>query len=268
MVVLQWNNLEEVEAVLKERGHEIAAIITEPILCNSHCLLPLPGYLAGLRELATRYGVVLIFDEVITGFRVATGGAQALFGVTPDLATFGKAVAGGFPLSIVAGKKEIMGQIEQGRVLHAGTFNGNPISLAAARATLELLDAKRGAALEQIRKAGERLMSGIASAAKAAGVPILINGVGASFHVSFTTRQKMVNFRDTLDADVSARDQFLSAMLSAGVYLMPDGRWYVSVAHTEADVDETLESIDKVFEDHKSALYAVPSDAAVATTSS
>jgi glutamate-1-semialdehyde 2,1-aminomutase len=256
-IILPWNNLREVEATLERHHTEIAAIITEPILCNSSCLLPAPGYLQGLRDLATQYGVVLIFDEVITGFRVAHGGAQALFDVKPDLAIFAKALAGGFPLSAVAGKQEIMELVEQRRVVHAGTFNGNPIVLAAAQATLEILDASQGKAFTDIRKNGETLMRGIRKAAEAVGIPLLINGVGSAFHVSFTTQRSMANYRDTLDTDTSARDQFLLAMLSAGIYLMPDGRWYVSLAHGEKEVTQTLAAVDQVFSQHGSELTRV-----------
>jgi glutamate-1-semialdehyde 2,1-aminomutase len=255
-VILPWNDLHIVEATLKEAGQEIAAIITEPILCNSQCLMPEPGYLEGLRGLATRHGVVLIFDEVITGFRVARGGAQSLFKVKPDLATFAKAAAGGFPLSVVAGRKDIMDLIAQRKVVHAGTFNGNPISLAAAYATLQLLNANDGAALQQIRETGESLIRGITEAAEAAGIPHLINGIGPDFSLSFTRRQKMVNYRDTLDSDLSARDQFLQAMLAEGIYLMPDGRWYISLAHTAEDVTRTLVAVRKVFAEQRARLVA------------
>lgn len=248
VVVLPWNDFERVECYLEEHPNEIAAIITEPILCNSSCLLPRPGYLKGLRESATRHGAVLIFDEVITGFRVAAGGAQELFSVVPDLATFGKAVAGGFPLSVVAGRQDIMRLIEQGRVIHAGTFNGNPISLAAAEATLNVLSRRRGAALDRIRRHGEMLIDGIRQSANNAGIPLLINGLGSAFHLSFTCRSnKMQNYRDTLDCDVQVRERFIVAMLEAGVYLLPDGRWYVSAAHSESDIQRTLAAARKSF---------------------
>jgi glutamate-1-semialdehyde 2,1-aminomutase len=246
-LTLPWNDLPAVEAALQAQGQEIAALITEPILCNSHCLMPAPDYLQGLRALATKHGVVLIFDEVITGFRVSLGGAQLLYGVTPDLTTMGKAVAGGFPLSVVGGQQEIMDLVAQQKVGHAGTFNGNPIVLAAAHATLETLQADNCAALTRLRTNGERLMQGIAKSAQAAGVPILINGIGSCFHVAFSPRHAMVNYRDTLDSDLAARDEFLLALLRTGIYLMPDGRWYISAAHTEDDITHTLEMVQKVF---------------------
>lgn len=246
-IVLPWNDLPAVETALQNHGSEVAAIITEPILCNCHCLLPLRGYLEGLRSLATRYGVALIFDEVITGFRVAPGGAQSLLGVKPDLATFGKAVAGGFPLSVVAGSRKIMELIEQQKVMHAGTFNGNPVSLAAAQATMDTLASKRGAVVEQIRKTGESLIEGIQRAADKLDIPVLINGIGSCFNLAFTTRREMRNYRDTLDQNTAARDVFLEGMLERGIYLMPDGRWYVSAVHSEMDVERTLDAVENVF---------------------
>jgi glutamate-1-semialdehyde 2,1-aminomutase len=251
-IVLPWNDVPALEAVLQKQGQKVAAIITEPVLCNTNCLLPRTGYLEALRKLATQYGIVLIFDEVITGFRVAIGGAQALFGVTPDLTILGKAVAGGFPLSVVAGKEDILNLIEEQKVLHAGTFNGNPISLAAARATLEILE--EGAAIVRMRETGEKLMAGIKQAADAAEIPVLINGLGPCFHIAFTTRREMRNYRDTLESDLAARDRFLQALLFGGIYLMPDGRWYVSAVHTDEDVTCTLEVVSQAFSQHKSQL--------------
>ncbi len=266
-VVLQWNNLEQLEKELKYHDDLIAAIITEPILCNCNCLMPDRDYLHALRELATRHEVVLIFDEVITGFRVSLGGAQELFGVTPDLAIFGKAVAGGFPFSVVAGKDEIMRQIAEQKVMHAGTFNGNPVSLAAAKTTLDELAKDNGAALARVRNTGSALMNGIAEAADDAGIPLLLNGVGSVFNVAFTPRQKMRNYRDTLDCNLSARDTFIEAMLQAGIYLMPDGRWYVSAVHSEQDVQCTLDAVRRIFETHARELKT-PSASATRDTSS
>jgi len=253
-LILPWNDLPAVETALQAQGREVAALITEPILCNTHCLMPEPGYLQGLRELTKKYGVVLIFDEVITGFRVSLGGAQAKFGVTPDLTTMGKAVAGGFPLSVVGGRQEIMELVAQQKVAHAGTFNGNPIVLAAARATLETLQADDGAALQQVENSGTRLMTEIGKAARAAGIPILINGIGSCFHVAFTTRREMRNYRDTLQSDLAARDEFLLSLLHQGIYLMPDGRWYLSAAHTDNDFNQTIAIIQDVFAQNKTKL--------------
>jgi len=247
VLILPWNDSERLEAALRDHHQEIAAIITEPILCNSGCLLPVPGYLQRVRELASHYGIVLIFDEVITGFRVALGGAQSLFAVTPDLATFGKAVAAGFPLSVIAGRRDIMELIAQHRVVHAGTFNGNPISLAAAAATLEILAARDGLALKRADDLGKALIRGIREEARRVAMPILINGVGTAFSVVFTHRTQLQNYRDTLDADRAVSDRFIETMLQNGIYLLPDGRWYISAAHTKADVRRTLGAVRQTF---------------------
>jgi len=221
--------------------------------------MPCPGYLEAMRDLASRYGIVLIFDEVITGFRVAPGGAQSLLGVTPDLATFGKAVAAGFPLSVLAGKKELMGLIAQHRVLHGGTFNGNPISLAAAEASLAVLTARNGSLLKRIDKTGRTLINGISQSAADHGIPLLINGVGAVFHLSFTNRREMRDYRDTLDCDIQVRDQFIAGMVRAGVYLLPEGRWYISAALSETDVKRTLDAVHSVFSKLKHCIPAMRS---------
>lgn len=138
--------------------------------------------------------------------------------------------------------------IPKRRVIHAGTFNGNPISLAAAKAGLELLSAGKGAALKKMQGLGKKLISGISACAADSGISCLINGTGAAFHISFTSRKTMHNYRDTLDCDLDARDRFLQAMLERGVYLIPDGRWYLSTAHTQAHVDATLDAVRKAFE--------------------
>lgn len=247
VIVLPWNDFDALESVVEQCGDEIAAIITEPILCNSSCLMPEAGYLRKMRDLARRFGIILIFDEVITGFRVAAGGAQSLLGVIPDLTVLGKALGAGFPLSAVAGRNDIMELIPQRRVVHAGTFNGNPISLAAAKACLDVLSAGGGRALKKLDKLGQQLISGIAACAAEAGIPCLVNGIGPVFHVSFTSRTSMRNYRDTLDCDIQLRDQFIQKMLEHGIYLIPDGRWYLSAAHTRRHVDETLAAVRKVF---------------------
>jgi glutamate-1-semialdehyde 2,1-aminomutase len=242
-IVLPWNDLDAVEIALKTRGDEVAALIMEPILCNSGCLMPSTNYLVGIRDLCSRFGVVLIFDEVITGFRVSLGGAQSLFGITPDLATFGKAIAGGFTLSAVAGSRDIVGMIADGRVSHAGTFNGNPICLAAARAVLVELERDGGLLLESLCTRGERLQAGIRDIASELQIPVLINGVGSVFSVSFSDRPTMTNYREFRQSNETIRGAWIESMLRSGIYLLPDGRWYLSTAHTDSDVDVTLERV-------------------------
>jgi glutamate-1-semialdehyde 2,1-aminomutase len=191
VIVLQWNDDDAVERVLGEQGDQIAAIITEPCMCNTGCIEPQPDYLLRLRELCDRHGVLLIFDEVITGFRLALGGAQEHYGVTPDLAVFGKAVAGGFPISILAGRREFMQTLSApaegmaGAAVHAGTLNANLMCIAACLACVELLEADNRAAYRALYERTARLTSGLREAAASANLPTLIQGPGPVFHMGF-----------------------------------------------------------------------------------
>ena len=171
LIIMPWNDLELLEELFARRGHEIAAILTEPVMCNSGSLLPRPGFLEGLRNLCDRYQSVLIFDEVITGFRLALGGAQEVFGVTPDLATYAKGIASGFTLSAVVGKAEVMDLISSGQVVHAGTYNSNPVVIAAGLATLQTLSGDREAVYSQLNRLGGRLREGLAQRLREAGIP-------------------------------------------------------------------------------------------------
>jgi glutamate-1-semialdehyde 2,1-aminomutase len=186
-------------------------------------------------------------DEVITGFRIALGGAQAHFGVTPDLSTFGKAVAGGAPLSVVAGRREIMEQLHGSGVAFGGTFNGNPLSLAIADATLEELARDGGVALVQANRTGQTLMEGIRDLGRRHGLPVVVTGFGAAFTVHFTRRTELRDYRDTLEDDAELLGQFLRGALDEGIHILPDGRFYVSAVHTAAEVEETLAVVDRVF---------------------
>lgn len=245
--VAPWNQLDILETILQTRGPEIAGVIMEPVLCNSGCLLPAPGYLAAVRDLCRRHGALLIFDEVITGFRMALGGAQASYGITPDLATFGKAVAGGLPLSVVAGRGEILDRMFTGGVAFGGTFNGNPLSLAAANATLNELARDDGALLAQANRLGRDLMKGISDAAHKHKLPLQPTGFGAAFSMHFTARTELRNYRDTLDDDAALLQRVLAAALAEGIHLIPDGRLYVSAAHTPGDIVETVAAFDRAF---------------------
>jgi glutamate-1-semialdehyde 2,1-aminomutase len=242
VIVGEWNNREYIERIFAERGEEISAIICEPLLANSGCIPPAPGFLEFLREISSRAGALLIFDEVITGFRVDLRGAQGRWGVTPDLATYAKAVGAGAPLSVLAGKSEFMQRIANGEVIHAGTLNGNPLSLAAARAAIEVLAADRGAIYPGLRNRADRLREGIGGALKAAGIPVSTSGDGPVFQVSFMDAPAK-NYRGTLKARADLYSEFAMGLLDQGVLTLPDGRWYVSAAHTEEDIDRTLEAV-------------------------
>jgi glutamate-1-semialdehyde 2,1-aminomutase len=242
VVVAEWNDLPSVAALLDR--HEIAAVICEPVLCNSGCIMPEPGFLQALRDLTGRQRALLVFDEIITGFRIAPGGAQEYFGVTPDLATLGKALAGGLPLSAVVGRAEILEQMISGGVSFGGTFNGNPVSLAASAATLSTLTPELLAAAN---RRGERLRVGIKEILARRRIPAQITGFGTAFSLHFTQRDVLRTYRDALEDDTSMLRRFLETALGAGLWLLPDGRWYTSAVHEEGDIDRTLEIAELAF---------------------
>ncbi len=244
---LPWNDLQAVEQAASRYALEIAAIITEPVLCNGGCLLPAPGYLEALRDITARHGIVLIFDEVITGFRVALGGAQQRFGVTPDLATFGKAVAAGFPLSVVAGRGDIMEVVSSGRVMHGGSFNGNPVVLAAAEAALDELSRDDAAALRHAAGYGQRLREGLKAAAARHGLPIVLRGLETVFRLTFGEEAPVTDSGGLTAPPGGRLGAFLAAALDAGLFLLPDGRWYISTVHGEAELEETLAAVTQAF---------------------
>ncbi len=242
--ILPWNDLELVEKLLKEKHSEIAAIITEPIMCNKGCILPQEGFLKGLRELCTRYNIALIFDEVITGFRINLGGAQTYFNVTPDISIFAKAMASGYPLSVVAGTREWMDVVVEGRALHAGTMNSGNAPVAAALATLTILE--RDQPHERMFKFGQKLKAGIQSAAEKYGHNLLVTGPGPMLCMGFTDRSSVRDFRDTLSFDTPKLKKLIAALHREGVRVIGRGLWYISTAHTEEDIDHAIRAVDKV----------------------
>ena len=245
--VANWNDTAEVEQIFQEHGAEISAVICEPLLCNSGCIPPQPGFLEFLRDTTRHYGALLIFDEVITGFRLKLGGAQEHYGVTPDLATFAKAIGGGAAVSAMAGKAEFMEWIAAGKVVHAGTLNGNPIALAAAKATLETLSMGGRQLYEDLWRRGERLRTGLETLLRQHEYQVVTSGGGPVFQLSFMERRAM-NYRDTLAANSSMYSDFALALLDEGELILPDGRWYLSTAHTDTDIEETLAAVSRVLQ--------------------
>lgn len=247
VIVAEWNNRRHVESIFANHAPEISAIICEPLLANSGCIPPATGFLEFLREISKRYNALLVFDEVITGFRVDLGGAQGRWGVVPDLATYAKAVGGGVPLSVLAGRSEFMELVASGKVIHAGTLNGNPLCLAAARATIEVLAADNGSGnlYRGLRARADRLREGIADALKTTGLSVVLSGDGPVFQVSFMD-QAAGNYRETLRARTDLYADFILGLLDHGVLVLPDGRWYVSAVHTDEDIDRTLEAVRAV----------------------
>jgi glutamate-1-semialdehyde 2,1-aminomutase len=244
VVVMPWNNLELLEDLFRQRGSEIAAVITEPMMCNSGSIAPLPGFLEGLRHLCDRYEITLIFDEVITGFRLALGGAQEAFGVVPDLATYAKGIASGFTLSAVAGKAQWMDLISCGKVVHAGTYNSNPIVIAAGLATVRHLKENRATLYPRLYQLSDRLREGLRSSFKKAGLPALIGGLGPVVQVSLVETTMLRDYRDWLRRDTARYQRLVTQLVPLGVRTITRGTWYLSTAHTEEDVQLTVEKVD------------------------
>jgi glutamate-1-semialdehyde 2,1-aminomutase len=244
VIIAAWNSREEVERAFAEHGSEISAIICEPMLANSGCIPAEEGFLQFLRETATRHGALLIFDEVITGLRLDLGGAQTRYGITPDLATFAKAVGAGLPFSVLAGRSEYMRLIASGEVVHAGTLNGNPLILSGAKAAIEELRRNQDTIYPRMRRLGEKLAAGTVEAFVAAGIPAVSTGDGPVFTIHLQDR-KPHNYRDTLASDKQRWSDFVLALLDEGVVILPDGRWYISAAHTDADIDQTLAAVTR-----------------------
>lgn len=252
VAVLPWNDLYAVQRFLEEHAHQTAAIIMEAMLCNTGVIHPRPGYLEGVRALCDRYGVVLIFDEVITGIRVAPGGAQALLGVTPDLATFAKALGGGFPIAAFAGRRAIMELAGSGAALHGGSYNGNVPSVVAALATLDALAADDGRAYRQMAARGERLIAGLREHAARLGVPLHVQGLGTVFNTAFlragsdSAQAEITDYRSFQRAtDAEALRRFLRLLQDRGVRVTSRGTWFLSTAHGDAEIEVTLAAAEE-----------------------
>lgn len=241
VIVLPWNDLEVLQETLRRNDGQVAAVIMEPIMCNTGCILPKEGYLDGVQRLCQEHGVVLIFDEIITGFRLGLSGAQGYFGITPDLATFGKAMAGGFPVSCLAGKRELMELIADGRVNHSGTFNSNVMAMAASLATVSAVE--DGGVCERLRRLGAQLIAGLEEIAGSLGVEVQLRGPGPMFHIAFAGAGSIDDYRTFVEHNDMGRCQrFAELVLDHGVRFIPRGMWYLSSAHTEEDVDVTLKA--------------------------
>jgi glutamate-1-semialdehyde 2,1-aminomutase len=238
IVVLPWNDLDALAARLAEG--DVAGVIMEPAMCNAGVIAPLPGYLEGAREACSREGSILVFDEVITGFRIAPGGAQQVFGVTPDLATFGKAIANGFPVAALAGRADLLDMFAGGGVVHGGTFNAQAVAMAATVATLEALTPALFATLEE---RGSRLRDGIAARLSDAGIVASVTGFPAIFFVAFGYGEPARDYRDLARRDQPGYRAFTSSLLARGVRALERGAWFTSIAHDDAVIDATLDAV-------------------------
>jgi len=247
-LTLAYNDLDEVEATLKEKGEQVACIIVEPVAGNMNCVPPAPGFLEGLRRLCDAHGVVLIFDEVMTGFRVALGGAQAYYGVTPDLSTFGKIIGGGMPVGCFGGKRAIMERIAPlGPVYQAGTLSGNPLAMAAGLTTLELIS--RPGFHDELGAYTSRMLQGLQDRADAAGIPFVTTQVGGMFGLYFSGADDIVTFADVMASDADRFKRFFHLMLEGGVYLAPSAfeAGFTSIAHGDKELVITLDAAERAF---------------------
>jgi glutamate-1-semialdehyde 2,1-aminomutase len=246
-VVVPYNDIEAVKAAFEKHRGSIAAVLVEPVAANMGVVPPVEGYLRGLRELCNGQDTLLIFDEVITGFRLAAGGAQELFGIESDLTCLGKIIGGGLPAAAAGGRADIMDMLAPlGPVYQAGTLSGNPIATAAANATLDILT--KGGCYEKLESLAATLEAGLADAAKNAGVPVTINRVGSIMSCFFTDKP-VRDFADVQSTDTQRFKKFFAAMLNRGIYLAPSAyeAMFVSLAHTSEDIEKTVEAAKSSF---------------------
>ncbi|TWI54258.1 glutamate-1-semialdehyde 2,1-aminomutase [Pseudomonas duriflava] len=247
-LTLPYNDLDAVKETLLKADPDIACIIVEPVAGNMNCVPPAPGFLQGLRALCDEHGVVLIFDEVMTGFRVSLGGAQAFYGVTPDLTTFGKIVGGGMPVGCFGGKREIMEKIAPlGPVYQAGTLSGNPLAMAAGLTTLNLIS--RPGFHDELSRYTARMLDGLQQRADAAGIPFVTTQAGGMFGLYFSGADDIVTFDDVMASDVERFKHFFHLMLKGGVYLAPSAfeAGFTSIAHGETELDITFQAAEQAF---------------------
>lgn len=247
-IVVPWNDLDALERALDEHGQDVAAIITEPMMLNQGAIEPRPGYLRGMKDLAAKANAVLIYDEVITGFRLALGGAAERFGVSPDLAIYGKAMAGSFPVAAIAGREDLMKRYGTGEVNHSGTFNACVMAAAAVVASIRTLQQESPYA--RTTAYGQKLMAGLREIAKEAQLPMRFAGPGVAFHASFLRLDspsdlEVSDLRVLKTLDLDRYSKFAKTLAAAGIWVAGRGIWYVSAAHNERDLDETLDRFRK-----------------------
>lgn len=247
VVLAPWNDSAVVERIMQKHGHELAALITEPIMANMGCILPREGYLQRLRELTRNYGVLLILDEVVTGFRYAPGGCQEYYGIQPDISTFGKALGGGFPVGAVAGARSILDRMRwsDNMVLHYGTFNGHRLTMKVIAANLDLLS--RNDTYRNLHAVGDQAIHGLREVFRHRKVKAIVQGFGPMFQIYFTERDAIHDYRDYCAyADTSRYSRFVHLLLERGIYMTPSNglHWIISTVHTEADVAALIEAAD------------------------
>lgn len=245
---LEYNNLEEVENCFKRYGSKIACVIVEPIAGNMNCIIPSKKFLKKLRTLCNKYKTILIFDEVMTGFRVAKGGAQEIFGIEADITTLGKIVGGGMPVGVFGGKRKYMDQLApNGPIYHAGTLSGNPVAMTAGIKTIEMLSKK--SFYVNLENKNKKLINGLCALAKKHNIDFTGNYVGGMFGFFFTKNKKICNFEDVSNCDKRLFEKFFKIMLSKGIYFAPSlfEAGFISIKHSEKDINYTLKCADEAF---------------------
>ncbi len=248
VVLAPWNDVSALERVMRTHGHELAAVISEPIMANMGCIPPRDGYLQKLRELTREYGVLLILDEVVTGFRYAPGGCQEYYSIQPDLSTFGKALGAGFPVGAVAGPRAILDRMRWGEnmVLHYGTFNGHRLTMKVVAANLDLLSVND--MYRQLHALGDAAIAGLREVFRRRKVRAIVQGFGPMFQIYFTDRDEINDYRDYCTyVDASRYSRFVHLLLERGIYMTPSNglHWIISTAHTEADIQTLIEAADQ-----------------------
>ena len=244
IAVLPWNDAKALQDRLAKG--DVAAVIMEAAMCNQGSIFPAPGYLEAAREACTKYGTILMFDEVITGFRIGPGGAQEKFGVTPDLASFAKAIANGFPVAAIAGKASLMDELANG-VMHGGTYNGQAITMAATVATLNRL--RQPETWDSLNKHGTNLMDGIRAEFAKAKVPVVVAGFPTAFHVALGMTEPARNWTDLQKFDRKRYVAFTTALVKHGVRALERGAWFLSTEHDDAIIDQTIEAVGRALND-------------------
>jgi glutamate-1-semialdehyde 2,1-aminomutase len=250
-VVLPWNDLATLSAYLDRHAAATAAVIMELVMCNTGVILPAQGYLEGVRKLCDEYGVVLIVDEVVTGFRLGLGGAQGALGVVGDLGVFAKALGGGVPIAALTGSQSLMSLIGSGVVNHSGTYNSNIVAVSAAIATLDALSRDGGAAYSKIERTGRALIDGMRNLAKGAGSNLIVQGHPSVFNTSFGDLPTINSLEDYRKCDLPKQQRFLNALLERGIRPTSRGTWFVSSAHSEVELETTLTAVHGALRDCK-----------------
>lgn len=248
VVLAPWNDAAMLERVIRQHGHELAAVITEPIMANMGCIPPREGYLQRLRELTSECGALLILDEVVTGFRYAPGGCQEYYSIRPDISTFGKALGAGFPVGAVAGPRAILDRMRWGNemVLHYGTFNGHRLTMKVIAANLDMLSADR--TYSRLHAMGDTAIAGLREVFRRRKVKAIVQGFGPMFQIYFTERDAIHDYRDYCAyVDTQRYSRFVHLLLDRGIYMTPSNglHWIISTAHTEPDIQQLVEAADQ-----------------------